>query len=154
METATTQEMSPPDIDLVKPKLSPVPVETLTDKEAVKVETPPAVNPVIKSLSIDYPCMKDLKIVVPKLNETDIDIWSDKVCSYYTYSPHVETELKPVIVSVRGYSLRSAKHQTSGVGELDDSANNDEPKPKNAKNFPPSQSGPSQHRITQNNPPS
>ena len=91
--------------------------------------------------------MKYLKIVLPKLNETDIDVWSDKVHSYYTYSPHVETELKPVIVSVRGYSLRSAKHQTSGVDESDDTANNDEPKPKKAKNFRPSWSGPSPEKL-------
>ena len=58
------------------------------------------VNPEAKPLPDDYPRMKDLKAVVPKLNETDIDVWSDKVHSYYTYSPHVETELKPVIVSV------------------------------------------------------
>ena len=75
-------------------------METLTDKNAVKVETSPVVNPEVKALLNNYPCMKDLKLVVPKLNETDIDVWSDKVRSYYTYSPHVETELKPVIVSV------------------------------------------------------
>ena len=94
------QEQSPPATDMVQPKLSPVPVETLTDKDAVKVETSPVVNPEIKAPPNNYPCMKDLKIVVSKLNETDIDVWSDKVHSYYTYSPHVETELKPVIVSV------------------------------------------------------
>ena len=77
--------------------------------------------------------MKNLKVVVPKLNETDINVWSDKVRSYYTYSPHVETELKPVIVSVQGYSLRSAKHQNHGTDVLGDSVNDDEPVPKKAK---------------------
>ena len=134
VETATSQELSPPDTELVKPKLSPVPVEILTDKDAVKVETSPVVNPEIKASPNDYPHMKDLKIVVPKLNETDIDVWSDKVHSYYTYFLHVETEFKPVIVSVRGYSLRSAKHQIGGTDESGDSVNNDEPKPKKAKN--------------------
>ena len=100
VETVTSQESNPPDAELVKPKLSPVPVETLTNKDAVKVETSPVVNAEIKASPKNYPRMKHLKIVVPKLNETDIDIWSDKVHSYYTYSLHVETELKPVIVSV------------------------------------------------------
>ena len=84
----------------------------------------------------NYPGMKDLKVVVPKLNETDIDVWSDKVRSYYTYSPHVETELKSVIVSVQGYSPQSAKHQISGTDELGDSVN-DERKPKKAKDSRP-----------------
>ena len=92
VETTTTQELSPPATDL----------ETLTEKDAVKVEKSPVVNPEIKALPNDYPCMKDLKTVVPKLNETDIDVWSDKVRSYHTYSSHVETELKPVIVSIQG----------------------------------------------------
>ena len=64
------------------------------------METSLVVKPEAKLPPDDYPRMKDLKVVVPKLNEIDIDVWSDKVHSYYTYSPHVETELKPVIVSV------------------------------------------------------
>ena len=139
VETATSQEFSPPDAELVKQnnELSPIPVETLTDKSAVKVETSLVVNPEAKPLPDDYPHMKDLKVVVPKLNETDIDIWSDKVCSYYTYSPHVETELKPVIVSVRGYSLRSAKHQNDGTDVSGDSVNDYEPVPKKPKTLDP-----------------
>ena len=74
-------------------------METLINNNALKVETALVVNSEAKPPP-DYPRMKDLKVVVPKLNETDIDVWSDKVRSYYTYSPHVETELKPVIVSV------------------------------------------------------
>ena len=105
------------------------------------------VNPEAKPPPDDYPPMKDLKVVVPKLNETDIDVWSDKVRSYYTYSPHVETELKPVIVSVRGYSLRSAKHQNDGTDVLGDSVNDDEPVPKKAKDSRPSRSGPSPERL-------
>ena len=102
VETATSQEFSPPDAELVKQskELSPIPVETLTDKSTVKVETSLLVKPEAKLPPDDYPFMKDLKVVVPKLNETDINVWSDKVHSYYTYSPHVETELKLVIVSV------------------------------------------------------
>ena len=113
----------------------------------MKVETLPVVNPEVKALPNNYPRMKDLKVVVPKLNETDIDVWSDQVHSYYTYSPHVETELKPVIVSIRGYSLRSAKHQIGGTDESGDSLNNDEPKHKKAKDSQPSQSGPSPERL-------
>ena len=75
-------------------------METLIDNNALKVETALVVNSEAKPPPDDYPRMKDLKVVVPKLNETDIDIWSDKVRSYYTYSPHVETELNLVIVSV------------------------------------------------------
>ena len=149
VETATSQEFSPPDAKLVKQnnKLSPIPVETLTDKSAVKVETSLVVNPEAKPLPDDYPPMKDLKVVVPKLNETDIGIWSDKVRSYYTYSPHVETELKPVIVSVQGYSLWSAKHQNDGTDVSGDSVNDDEPVPKKAKDSRPSRSGPSPERL-------
>ena len=91
--------------------------------------------------------MKDLKVVVPKLNETDIDVWSDKVCTYYTYPPHVETELKPVIVSVCWYSLQSAKHQGDDTDVPDDSANDGEPVPKRAKDSRPSRSGPSPERL-------
>ena len=122
-------------------------METLTDKSTVKVETSLVVKPEAKLLPDDYPCMKDLKVVVPKLNETDIDIWSDKVHSYYTYSQHVETELKPVIVSVQGYSLRSAKHQNDGTDVSGDSVNDYEPVPKKAKDSRPSRSGPSPERL-------
>ena len=52
---------------------------------------------------------------------------------YYTYPPHVETELKPVIASVRGYSLHSAKHQGDDIEE-----NNGEPVHKKAKDSYPS----------------
>ena len=102
-----------------KNKLSPVPVETLTDKTAVKVETPLVVDSKDKSASDAYPQMKDLKVVVPKLNKTDIDIWSYKVHTYYTYPLHVETELKPVIASVRGYSLHLTKHHGDDIDEND-----------------------------------
>ena len=93
--------------------------------------------------------MKKLK-VVPKLNETDIDVWSDKVHTYYTYDPpHVETELKPVIVSVRGYSLHSDKHHGDETSMQYDSlsVNEGEPVPKKAKDSCPLQSGPSPERL-------
>ena len=101
VETATLHESTPPEAKLVEQnnKLSPVPVETLTERNAVKEETTLVVDSKDKLPSDDYPQIKDLK-VVPKLNETDIDVWSDKVHTYYTYPPHAVTELKPVIVSV------------------------------------------------------
>ena len=140
VETTTSHEFSPPDAELVKQnnKLSPVPLENLTDKNALKVESALVVNSEAKPPPDDYPWMKYLKVVVPKLNETDIDVWSDKVRSYYTYSPHVETELKLVIVSVQGYSLWSAKHQNDGTDVSGDSVNDDEPVPKKAKDSCPS----------------
>ena len=108
VETATPHESTPTAVKPIEQnnKLSPVPVETLTNKNAVKVETPLVGDSKDLLPSDDYPRMKAIKVVVPKLNETDIDVWSDKVHTYYTYNPpHVETELKPVIVSVCGYSL-------------------------------------------------
>ena len=164
VETAIPHESTPPDAKLVEQnnELSPVPLETLTNKNAVKVETALVVNPkdnavkvetalVVnpkdKSPSDDYPQIKDLKFVVPKLNETDIDIWSDKVRTYYTYPPQVETELKPVIVSVRGYSLQSARHQGDGTDVSGDSVNSGELVPKKAKDSHPSRSGPSPEKL-------
>ena len=108
VETAIPHESTPTAVNPVEQnnKLSPVPLETLTNKNAVKVETPLVGDSKDLLPSGDYPWMKDLKVVVPKLNETDTDVWSDKVCTYYIYNPlHVETELKPIIVSVHGYSL-------------------------------------------------
>ena len=124
MQTATPHESTPPDAELVEQnnELSPVPVETLTNKNTVKVETALMVDSKDKSPSDDYPRIKDLKVVLSKLNETDINIWSDKVHTYYTYPPHVETELKTVIASVRGYSLWSAKHQEDGTDMSGDCA--------------------------------
>ena len=104
VETATSHESTPPDAELVEQnnEHSPVRAETLTDKTTLKVETALSADFKAKTKPPpdNYPQIKDLKVVVPKLNETDIDLWSDKVCTYYTYPPHVETELKPVIVSV------------------------------------------------------
>ena len=89
VETATTHKSTPPDAELVEPnnKLSPVPVETLTDKNTLKVETALVADSKSKPPPDDYPQIKDLKVVVPKLNETDIDVWSDKIRTYYTYPP-------------------------------------------------------------------
>ena len=54
----------------------------------------------------------------------------------------VETELKPIITSVRGYNLRSTwLHE----GDTDD--NDDKPKPKKSKGAHPGRSGPSPERL-------
>ena len=153
VETATPYESAP---TAAKPmeqdnKFSSVPVETLTGKNAVKVETPLVGDSKDLLPSDNYPRMKNLKVVVPKLNETDINVWSDKVRTYYTYDPpHVETELKTVIVSVCGYSLQSAKHQGDDTDMPDNSlpVNNGEPVPKKAKDSCPLRSGPSPCQCT------
>ena len=61
----------------------------------------------------------------------------------------METELKPVIVSVHGYSLRSAKHQGDDTDMPDDSlpVNDGEPVPKKAKDSRALRSGPSPERL-------
>ena len=52
-----------------------------------------------------------------------------------------------MIVSVHGYSLRSAKHQGDDTDVPDDSVNNGEPVPKKAKDSHPLRSGPSPERL-------
>ena len=138
VETATPHEST---IIAAKPveqetEPPPVPVETSAGKNSVKVET--SLVECSKDLLLldNYPRMKKLKVVVPKLNETDIDVWSDKVRTYYTYDPpHMETELKPIIVSVHGYSLLSDKHHGDETSMQDDSlsVNDGEPVPKKPK---------------------
>ena len=150
VETATPHESAPTAAKPVEQnnKFSPVPVETLTNKNAVKVETLLVGDSKDLLPSDNYPLMKNLKVVVPKLNETDIDAWSDKVHTNYTYNPpHVETELKPMIVSVCGYSLQSAKHQGDDIDVPDNSVNDGEPVPKKAKDSCPLRSGPSPERL-------
>ena len=92
---------------------------------------------------------------MPKLNETEIDVWSDEVHSYYTYDlPPLETEFKPMIASVPGYSLRSGSSgshmQQEDVDSMQEDSpmgNEGEPVPKKAKNPRPLPSGPSPERL-------
>ena len=137
VETATPLKSAPPMAKTVghDNELTPVHVETSTDNTPVTVETPLPVHSKDKTSNAS-PWMKDLKIVVPRLNETDIDVWSDKVCT------HVETELKPVIASVCGYNFRSARHFEDVTDE-----NDGEPVHKKAKDSCPSRSGPSPERL-------
>ena len=89
VETATPHESIPLEAKLVEQnnELSPVHVETLTNKNAVKVETPLVVDSKDKSPSDNYPQMKDLTVVVPKLNDTDIDGLIKSV--HTTHTPHM-----------------------------------------------------------------
>ena len=108
----------------------PANVETTTVTNTVKVETPVSDDSEIKS-SEAIPNLKDLKVVVQVKGE-----------STGTVNSPVETELKPIITSVRGYNLRSTRlHE----GDTDD--NDDEPKQKKPKGAHPSRSGPSPERL-------
>ena len=82
------------------------------------------------------PCLKDLKVVVHKLD----DLVNEEPTGS-TNSP-VETELKPIITSVHGYNLRSSRPYE---GDTDD--NDDKPKQKRSKGACPSRSGPSSERL-------
>ena len=140
--------MHPKDVPLTEPP--PLPVET-----SVKDELSQAVCLKDVLLSNDYPLMKKLKLVVPKLSETDIDVWSDKVHTYYTYNPpNVETDLKPVIVNVCGYSLHSGninshkQHEDVSIKKENSLCGTEiEPPPKKTKDSCPPQSDPSPERL-------
>ena len=113
----------------------PVNVETSDITNTVKVETPVQADSGTESLKI-VPCLKDLKVVVQKLD--------DSVNEEPTGSANspVETELKPIITSVHGYNLR-----LSWPYEEDTDDNDDEPKHKRSKGARPSRSGPSPERL-------
>ena len=113
----------------------PVNVETSDITNTLKVETPVKVDSGTES-SKTVPCLKDLKVVVHKLD----DLVKEEPAGT-TNSP-VETELKPVITSVRGYNLHSSRPDE---GDTDD--NDDEPKPKRSKGIRPSRSDPSPERL-------
>ena len=113
----------------------PVHVETSTDTTTVKVETLLSDNTKDKTSTASL-CMKDLKVVVPRLE----DMVSDELAG--TARSHVETELKPVITSIRGYNLRSSRYYENTTDN-----NDDEPKHKKAKGAHPSRSGPSPERL-------
>ena len=110
-------------------------METSDITNTVKVETLVQVNSGTKS-SKTVPGLKDLKVVVHKLD--------DLVKEEQTGSANspVETELKPIITSVRGYNLRSSRPY-----EEDTDDNDDELKQKRPKGAHPSRSGPSPERL-------
>ena len=109
----------------------PVNVETSDTTNTVKVETPVQTDSGNKS-SKPVPCLKDLKVVVQKLDDL-----VNEESTGSAYSP-VETELKPIITSVCGYNLCSSRPY-----EEDTDDNDDEPKHKRSKRARPSRSGPS-----------
>ena len=76
-------------------ELSPIHVGTLTDTTPVKVEMSLS-NDSKDKTSIPNLKLKDLKIVLPRLTDSDPGVQST------TTHSHVETELKPVITSVQG----------------------------------------------------
>ena len=109
----------------------PVNVETSDITNTVKVETPVQIDSGTKS-SKTVLGLKDLKVVVHKLDDL---VKEEQAGS--ANSP-VETELKPIITSVRGYNLHSSRPY-----EEDTDDNDDEPKQKRSKGAHPSRSGPS-----------
>ena len=113
----------------------PADVESMIVTNTVKVETLVWDDSEIKS-SEAIPNLKDLKVVVHKLD----DLVKDD--STGTVNSPVETELKPIITSVRGYNLRSTQ-----LHEGDTDNNDDEPKQKKPKGAHPSRSGPSPERL-------
>ena len=113
----------------------PVNVETSDTTHTVKVETPVQTNSRHKS-SKTVPCLKDLKVVVQKLDDL---VYEESTGS--ANSP-VETELKPIITGVCGYNLLSSQPYKE---DTDD--NDDEPKHKRSKKAHPSRSGPSPERL-------
>ena len=113
----------------------PVNVETSDTTNTVKVETPVQTKSGNKS-SKTVPCLKDLKVVVQKLDDS-----VNEESTGSANSP-VETELKPIITSVRGYNLPSSRPY-----EEDTDDNDDEPKHKISKRAHPSRSGQSPERL-------
>ena len=107
----------------------PVNVETSDITNTIKVETPVQVDSGTES-SKTVPGLKDLKVVVHKLD--DLANEEQTVSDNFL----VETELKPIITSVRGYNLCSYRPY-----EEDTDDNDDEPKQKRFKGAHPSRSG-------------
>ena len=110
-------------------------METSDITNTVKVETPVRVDSGTES-SKAIPYLKDLKVVVHKLD----DLVNDELTS--SANSPVETELKPIITSVRGYNLHSTRPYE---GDTDD--NDDEAKQKRSKGACPSRSDPSLERL-------
>ena len=113
----------------------PVNVETSDITNTVKVETQVQADSGTES-SKTVPCLKDLKVVVHKLD----DLVNEEPTG--SANSPMETELKPIITSVRGYNLCSSRPY-----EEDTDDNDDKPKQKRSKGARPSRSGPSPERL-------
>ena len=132
---------TPPDLTQQKGKqepknteIIPVNVETSDVTHTEQVESPVQTNSG-KSLKT-VPCLKDLRVVVQKLDD------SIKVESTGSANSPVETELTPIITSIRDYNLRSSRPYEEDTDDIDD-----EPKHKRAKRAHPSRSGPSPEQL-------
>ena len=90
----------------------------------------------VMTSSYSVPCLKDLKVVVRKLDDS-----VNEPSTGSANSP-VETELKPIITSVRGYNLHSSRPYEEDTDDCDD-----EPKHKITKRARPSRIGPSPERL-------
>ena len=135
--TDTPSDFTQPIENLVQETTESIPanVETSAITNTIKVETLVQDDSETES-SKAIPNLKDLKVVVHKLD----DLVNDELTG--TANSPVETELKPIITSVRGYNLRSTRPHE---GDTDD--NDDEPKQKRSKGTRPSRSGPSPERL-------
>ena len=135
--TDTPSDFTQPIEKLVQETTESIPanVETSAITNTVKVETPVPDDSEIKS-SVAIPNLKDLKVVVHKLD----DLVNDELTG--TANSPVETELKPLITSVHGYNLCSTRLHEGDTGD-----NDDEPKQKRSKGAHPSSSGPSPERL-------
>ena len=149
VETKNQSESAPPPVNSEETVAPPDPtqqamkvVQKNTESMSVNVETSDITNTVKVETSVQtksgnknsktVPCLKDLKVVVKKLDDLVNEESTDSANS------PVETELKPTITSVRGYNLHSSRPY-----EEDTDDNDDEPKHKKSKRVCPSRSGPS-----------
>ena len=105
-------------------------VETSDATNTEKVESPVQTNSGKSSETV--PCLKDLKVVVQKLDD------SFNVESTGRANSPMETELKPIITRVHGYNLHPSRPYEEDTDDIDD-----EPKRKRSKRAHPSRSGPS-----------
>ena len=116
-------------------------VETTVDDGSVDT-----LIPTKRASSTDSILSMKSKIVIPKLNDTDIDVWTNDEHTYYNFVPsHVGTDSKPEITKVRGYGLRSAEQHSAT--RIKEEVSHDEPTPKRLRNSHPPQSSPSPERL-------
>ena len=108
-------------------------METSDATNTEKVESPVQTNSGKSSKTV--PCLKDLKVVVQKLDSFNVE-------STGRANSPVETELKLIITSVHGYNLRPSRPYEEDTDDIDD-----EPKHKRSKRAHPGRSGPSPERL-------
>ena len=160
VETKVTSgsQLSIPKDDVIPTKDLTTHLKTTNNNTSLQVETSSISCPTEMPNRAGILIKKELAICLPKLKDTDIDVWLGTVNAYHSYEPPpVEMELKPVITSVHGYSLHS-RHSGSHTHQGEESAtdtqqedivftNDGEPEPKKARNQCRSASGPSLERL-------